>query len=152
MTTKTKKTKTDQVTVNTAQELYVIPCCEGYSCLGFDVCIKWANGIAKWLGVPGVDNFRRGSMAVYDEYVWLCEMARERNVKTGERCPALLTPQLIGLEGKRVEVVDCWGETHRFWVGKSTGWLPIHLEIEKKSDSGGGGVVGSPFKSVKVIR
>lgn len=34
-------------------------------------------------------------------------------VGTGTRCPADLTPQLKGLEGKRVEVVDGGGERRR---------------------------------------
>jgi hypothetical protein len=32
-----------------------------------------------------------------------------------------LSPQLVGLEGYRVEVVTTYGETRRFIVGKSTG-------------------------------
>ena len=41
-----------------------------------------------------------------------------------------LSPQLIGLEGWRVEAVDIHGERRRFIVGKSTGWRPCHLEIK----------------------
>lgn len=41
-----------------------------------------------------------------------------------------LSPQLTGLEGWRVEVVDIHGERRRFIVGKSTGWRPCHLEIK----------------------
>jgi hypothetical protein len=51
-----------------------------------------------------------------------------------------LSPQLIDLEGWRVEVVDreiSGGQTRRFIVGKSTGWRPCHLEISRRSAHGG---------------
>jgi hypothetical protein len=73
------------------------------------------------------------------------------NARTGARSPANLTPQLNGLEGKRVEVVDREGERRRFIVGKSTGWAPCHLEIERRNSGGGGAVWGAPFQSVTVI-
>jgi len=48
-----------------------------------------------------------------------------------------LTSQLIGLEGKRVQVLDMDHETRRFWVGRSTGWRPCHLEIKTRRSTGG---------------
>ncbi len=48
-----------------------------------------------------------------------------------------LTPQLVNLEGWRVEVVTTYGETRRFYVGKSTGWKPCHLEISRRNVYGG---------------
>lgn len=49
-----------------------------------------------------------------------------------------LTPQLIGLEGWRVEVTtDGGGTKWRFIVGKSTGWRPCHLEISRRGARGG---------------
>ncbi len=51
-----------------------------------------------------------------------------------------LCPQLIGLEGWRVEVVDHelrGGAMRRFIVGKSTGWRPCHLEISRRNAHGG---------------
>jgi len=62
-----------------------------------------------------------------------------------------LTPQLVGLEGRRVEVVTTYGETRRFHVGKSTGWIPCHLEIHNARSSGGGSAE-KQYKSVRVIR
>ena len=53
------------------------------------------------------------------------------------RSNAGLTEQLIGLEGWRVEVVTDYDEKRRFIVGKSTGWIPCHLEISRVSASGG---------------
>ncbi len=48
-----------------------------------------------------------------------------------------LNPQLLGLEGWRVEVNTSYGETRRFIVGRSTGWKPCHLEIHRRDSSGG---------------
>ncbi len=64
-----------------------------------------------------------------------------------------LTPQLVGLEGWRVEVtegVDDAGEPRRrrFYVGRSTGWRPIHLEVARK-DSSGGFAASSRYDSVR---
>ncbi len=54
-----------------------------------------------------------------------------------ERDLSELTPQLIGLEGYRVEVVTDYDEKRRFIVGRSTGWRPIHLEVSRRSAYGG---------------
>jgi hypothetical protein len=48
-----------------------------------------------------------------------------------------LSPQLIGLEGWRVEVTDEGGNKWRFIVGRSAGWRPCHLEISKRNSYGG---------------
>lgn len=61
---------------------------------------------------------------------------------------ANLTPQLIDHEGWRVEVVTTYGETRRFYVGKSTGWQPCHLEI-KRRDSLGGVSAEREYASIK---
>lgn len=61
-----------------------------------------------------------------------------------------LSPQLTGLEGFRVEVVTDYDETRRFIVGKSTGWIPCHIEISRRSASGGG-AADKHYKSVRVL-
>lgn len=48
-----------------------------------------------------------------------------------------LSPQLVDHEGHRVEVIDNYGQTRRFWVGKSTGWQPCHIELKLRTSSGG---------------
>ena len=63
----------------------------------------------------------RGTMRAYHAYKALMERAGSYCQRNKLRCPAELTPQLIGLEGKRVEVVDRYGECRRFIVGKTTG-------------------------------
>ena len=145
-----------EVNINAEQELYVIPCGDGYSCLGFDVLIARYNAIADWLGTEGLQQDdlppdARGSMRAYTAYQTLLDRAGAYCQRNKLRCPAELTPQLTGLEGKRVEVVDRHGERRRFIVGKSTGWLPIHLEIARRNSSGGPAVTGAPFQSVRIV-
>lgn len=53
------------------------------------------------------------------------------------RSDAGLSPQLIGLEGWRVEVDDNYGNTRRFYVSRSTGWIPCHIEASRRRSSGG---------------
>jgi hypothetical protein len=62
-----------------------------------------------------------------------------------------LSPQLRGLEGCRVEVVDKYGERRRFIVGRSTGWRPCHLEV-KTARSFGGMAADREYTSVHVIK
>lgn len=48
-----------------------------------------------------------------------------------------MTPQLDGLEGWRVEVIDAYGAKRRFIVGRSTGWRPCHLELATSRSAAG---------------
>jgi len=139
------------LTLNNKDNLFVIGVNAGFSCLGFDVCQERSIAMAKWLGVTPPTSAYWGTVNGYDKFVELIELCRIRYEKTGEKCPAELTPQLVGLEGKRVEVVDKWGEKRRFTVGKSTGWVPIHIEKKQKNSTGGPAVMGAPFKSLRVV-
>ena len=147
---------TPDVTLNTEQELYVIPAGHGYTCLGFDVCLEQHRAVAGWLRGEGIgaDDLppeARGTIRGYKAYRTLLDRAGAYCQRSAKRCPAELTPQLIGLEGKRVEVLDRHGERRRFQVGKSTGWMPCHLEIARRDSSGGPAVTGAPFQSVRIV-
>lgn len=140
--------------VNKEQRLYVMPCGGGYSCYGFDVLDRKARAltaelIARGHSVPAW-NERKGTKKAFYHYATLIELASDINRRTGYRFAYELTKQLMGLEGFRVEVVTTYGETRRFWVGKSTGFTPIHLEICRRNSSGGGGA-DHEYKSVVVI-
>lgn len=139
--------------VNTEQSLYVLEHPQGYTTLGFDYADQRAREVATWAKRPDlVPTASKGTADHYAQYQAAMSAGAEYHKQTRERCPAELVPQLIGLEGKRVEVVDKYGEKRRFWVGKSTGWMPCHLEINNTRSTGGPAVMGAPFKSVRVIR
>ena len=134
------------VRINAENRLYVLSEGNGYSCLGFEICAKRTRDYAATLDLP-MSHVELGTVEAYRAYRAVSEALRV----SGKKCLTQLTPQLVGLEGKRVEVVDKNGETRRFYVGKSTGWAPIHLEIKTQESHGGGFVTGAPFKSVRVI-
>ena len=139
------------IRINRQQRLFVLPVTSGgYTCLGFDVCEERIRGLATEMNVQP-EPHRKGTRSAYAAYSHLVELARQRHEATGWRSQSELTPQLSGLEGKRVEIVDCWSQKRRFYVGKSTGFIPVHLEIARRDSSGGPAVMGAPFKSISVV-
>ncbi len=143
-----------KITLNLKERLYVIHGAGGgFSCLGFNVAHDEAQAVAEWLKRPELTpTAQKGTHAHYDQYTAALVAGRKHNEATGERCPAELTPQLSGKEGKYVEVVDRYNEKRRFYVGKSTGWMPCHIERARINSTGGPAVTGAPFKSIRVIR
>jgi len=137
--------------INKEQQLFVLNCGSGFTCLGFDVCQDRTIALAKELGMEDLIPKKKGTKKAYTNYTNLVKIASDRNDKTGWRSQSQLIPELIGKEGHRVEVVDKYGEKRRFIVGKSTGFIPCHLEILKTNSSGGMSVTGAPFKSLRII-
>jgi len=141
--------------INRERRLFVIDCGTGFTCLGFDVCERWTTGIEEFLkqhGQPMPDGKpRKGTRAAYERYEQACAAGAALCQEFSLRCNIELTPQLVGLEGRRVEIIDRHGETRRFKVGKSTGWMPCHLELANSRSTGGGAVTGAPFQSVRVV-
>jgi len=128
-----------QLTINREARLYVFPCgSSGYSCLGFDVAEWRMRAVAAWLGKPAlVPDAAPGSDAHLAAYLACMDAGRAHHAATGARCPAELSPALHGLEGSRVEVTEADSTQRRFIVGKSTGWMPSHLEVARRDSSGG---------------
>lgn len=136
---------------NKEQQLYVIPSGRnGYSCLGFDVCINRLLKLATELNLSP-KNVRRGSITAYNEYMRIINIARKKHLETGWKSKSELIPEFIGKEGERVEVVTKWGEASRFYIGISTGFIPCHLEISRNNSLGGPSVCGYPFQSIKFL-
>jgi hypothetical protein len=122
--------------INNEQRLYVMPCGNGFTCYGFDVLDAKARAVAAWSKViPPLAE--PGTAAHFEQCAAILDHGQRYAAKTGTRCDADLSPQLVGLEGWRVEVVTTYGETRRFIVGKSTGWAPCHFEIATRRSHGG---------------
>lgn len=62
-----------------------------------------------------------------------------------------LCPELIGLEGYRVEATQ-YGERVRFQVGKSTGWKPCHIALHNRRSIGGDLIRKGSLSNVRIIR
>ena len=157
-TTKTTEDKPRAVTLNESDRLYVIPESGGYSCLGFDVCERLTVHLARELAarghsIPGPAAV--GTLERYAQYRMFSELARRLTEKTGWKSTAHLTPELIGLESKRVEVRHRWDsgreETTRFIVGKSGGWIPCHLQISRRNAISGPAVCLGEILSVRTV-
>lgn len=155
--------KTQEVTLNAEQQLYIIPAGNGgFSCYGFDVLERKTQKLRDWLlsrrvTRVAVDHMMEpdwkptnGTLAAYSDYEKLLDVASTYCHQADVRCDIELNPELIGLEGRRVEVTNMDGETRRFIVGKSTGWMPCHLEVSRR-DSSGGSAAMEPFKKVRVL-
>lgn len=140
-----------EVTLDPARRLYVIHHPKSHTaCLGYDVAEARRVAVLEWLGhLPTL--IEVGTVEAYTAYALTMLEGSRQAAKGKGRCPAELTPQLIGLEGKRVEVVDAYGHKRRFTVGRSTGWMPCHCEIKQNNSKGGVAVTGAPFRSLKVL-
>jgi hypothetical protein len=137
-----------KIKVNKRDKLFVIPCGGGFSCLGFEVLDRKARALAAELGAPWAE--RIGTLKAYKKYNTLQNLARKIHQETGRRFDCELSRQLMGLEGRRVEVMTMYGEIRRFTVGKSTGFIPCHLEVCRASASGGP-AAEKEYKTVRVV-
>lgn len=152
---------TDLHSIDTDQRLYVISEARGVSCYGFDVLDKKARAIRTWLLAepvgPGVllpaliDIPEPGTAAHYEACQLVMEAARRYCTLSGHRCPVELCPALIGLEGHRV-VADYYDETIHFTVGRTTGWLPMHLRLHARSSLGGEPLYADHLTNVRNVR
>jgi hypothetical protein len=145
----------NDVTIAKHGDLFCIPCEDGYTCLGFDVCIDRTARLATWLASRASGRYapiaERGTLESYAEYQRAMDAARVHCHAHNVRCDVELSPQLTGHEGRRVEVVDSKGDKpRRFIVGKSGGWLPCHLEISRRNSRGGPAAMRH-YASVRVL-
>lgn len=157
--------------INHEQKLYVMHCGPGFSCYGFDVLDRKARGVLQWIATqvpywPDLYEFKRvqaetaktlaefpakGTAEHYEACTAAIAQGAAFAAKTGQRCAIELTGALRGLEGQRVEVTYPDGGKRRFWVGKSTGWMPCHLEIANRRSHGGGPVYFPEGSTVRVV-
>lgn len=131
-------------------DLFVIPTNGGFTCLGFDVAERRRRGVLAWLGkeAPEVE---RGTVAAYEAYLQAMRDGEAKFQATRMKCDLDLSPALKGLEGKRVEVTTPDGEKSRFWVSRSGGWMPCHIEIKSRRATGGCAVYVPEGSTVRVV-
>jgi hypothetical protein len=145
------------IKINSEQKLYVIPLTggDGYTTLGFEYADRRARDVAAWITAAEAETVSLtatpGTAEHYEQYVAIMAAGARHARHTGTRCEADLIPALRGLEGQRVEVRTPDGETSRFYVGKSSGWMPCHLEIKRRDSSGGGAVYLPEGATVRVV-
>lgn len=150
-----------EVTYNAEQKLFVIPTGNGFTCLGLEYAIAETEKMAHELHTRFHVNVNVDSIRLVDPMdAWkmrerVTAAAKAIHDQTGARFEYGLHPQLKGLEGWRVEVVENRpGDSQtrrRFIVGRSTGWAPVHLEIRNANSSGGEPAPSSMFASVTKI-
>lgn len=119
--------------------------------IGFDYAEKLRVGVLTWLGRE-VKEVEIGTPEAYEAYVEAIELGRAHAEETGAKCPAALTPELDRWRGWRVEVKSADGTKRRFNVSRSTGWLPVNIELFNTRSSGGGSVYLAPGDVVTPIR
>lgn len=142
--------------INKEQRLYVMKCGSGFTCYGFDVLNTRAVALREWYfeqnpqairQIPARVGTKKHFKACQDVIAQVGRYCTHKGIK----CPIELSPQLKGLEGRRVEVVTMYGEKRRFIVGRSMGWLVTHLEISR-ANSYGGMSAEKEYKSVTIIK
>lgn len=106
-----------------------------------------SNKVSEWLELPHVDA-DLSPLHLFAAYKWLMREGSKKYEQTGEVCQASLVPALIGLEGKRVEVLDDFGDNFRYNVGRTNGWLPVHMH----SSRAGNVRIPNGIKSARVLR
>lgn len=109
-----------------------------------------AAGIARGMSGNHAENRKESNMnlSTMTQAIWDQMTISERSAI---RSDAGLTKQLIGYEGKRVEVVEQDGTVRRFWVGRSSGWIPCHIELKLRTSTGGHSAHGAPYRSIRIV-
>ena len=138
---------TTLVTIQLESRLYL----HKSGAIGFDYAEKLRVGVLTWLGreIKEVDV---GTPEAYEAYVKALDLGRDHAEETGAKCPAALTPELDRWRGWRVEVKSFDGTKRRFNVSRSTGWLPVNIELYNVRSSGGVGTYLAPGDVVTPIR
>lgn len=136
--------------INQEQRLYVLPCGDGFTCLGFEVCEQRRVAYMEWLGLP-VQPVEIGTEHAFKEYERDLALVRIRCNSPGVKCTVELVPELVRYERRRVEVTYPDGQKNRFIVGVSTGFIPVHLEIKTRRSKGGSQVYFPTGSSVRLV-
>lgn len=123
--------------INHESRLYVIKAGAGFSCYGFDVAERKRAAVLQWITGAPVAPMATGTAEHFAAFNDAMAAGAAHNRATGKRCLAELESELVGREGKRVEIIAPGEPRRRFYVGRSMGWMPCHLEIARRDSTGG---------------
>lgn len=135
------------VTLNVVQALYVIPCGDGYSCMGFDNARDHAQQIAAKLRQPGLafgpgDHATLAGYAKYQAAIaaWACSpLSRETYFDPGTDPKAAQALETCRRNHRKARLMlgdtttgECWLDEHDVvgHIGRSGGMLKVPLLIE----------------------
>lgn len=141
------------VTLNTEQRLYVIPCGDGYSCLGFDNARDHAHQIANRLQQPNLafDDGDHGTLTGYRKYreaidCWgRSTLTQQTYFDPGTDPEAARVLERCRRDGRKLRLMlgdtatgQCWLSEHEVVgrIGRSTGTLKVPLLVEPGADGG----------------
>lgn len=139
-----------ELTLNFKHQAFTVPSGRGSITLGFSECKRRTQAIADHYERQDLAPTEYGTAIAYFEYVKAVNYAEAEYRRTGQPCPVDLNTQLEGLEGRKVEAVTHNGERREFWVARSTGWRPSHLEASEPGAKAGT-VCPREYRSVTVI-
>lgn len=120
----------NQLKIDKQKQQYVFTQGSGVFPIGIALLAKRAKAVAQWMGVAEPKS-KAGSFEHYTECMAMMEKGHQHAKRTGLQCNGNLSPQLVGYEGARVSVVDNAGYTRSFWVARTLGWMPSHLEVNR---------------------
>ena len=86
--------------------------------------------LAAGLDVEAVNADAAGSYEGFEDYARLCAEAEAYHAVTGLELACMLSPQLIGLEGKWVWAGSSDATARRFCVSKRGRAVPVHIEAK----------------------
>lgn len=91
-----------------------------------------------------------GTVEVYEAYEVAIKALRAEYEKTHRQIMVDCNPQLRFLIGRVVRVTTEHGETHRWLIGKSCGWLPVLLSMNPRGAHLGGDPIEPAMKFLRV--
>ncbi|WP_404302427.1 hypothetical protein [Alicycliphilus denitrificans] len=148
------------VTLNAEQRLYVIPCGDGYTCLGFDNARSHADQIAARLQRPDLAfaTSDHGALVGYAKYqaaiaAWgRSQLTLQTYFDPGTDPKAVRALEKCRRDGCKVRLVQGDTATGRCWlderdvvgrIGRSGGMMKVPLLIEAGADGGGTAILAN---------
>lgn len=145
------------IKINQEQELFVIPCGNGFSCFGFENCFNAATQLATLLGHTLPSIAEKGTLIQYAEYAQLTSEYGKRGDLNSRTWFDFGTPKEVErileqarLNGEKLRIFLGDSKTGRCWleecdvvgyIGRSMGPMRAPILLKSKTSSGGGAIL-----------